>query len=199
LLSARYPNIPLKNVVAINPRTNFRNVEDDTLLSFVPMEAISDEEGGIVSVQKRAFSENIGYTNFQERDLLWAKITPCMENGKSAVAEGLLNGYGFGSTEYHVFRVKMEAVDIHFIYALLRLKRLRKAATNYFGGSSGHQRVDDLFFKQLVIPLPDIKTQRRLLEHIRVKRDKAKRLQKQAEAVLKSAKQTVEKLILGEA
>ena len=71
-------------------------------------------------------------TSFQEGDLLWAKITPCMENGKSAVAEGLLNGYGFGSTEYHVFRPKSADLNIKYLYALLRMKRLRLAAMSKY-------------------------------------------------------------------
>lgn len=199
LASARYRSVSLKQVVAINPRTSFLNVNDDTLLSFVPMEVISEEDGSIVSQQERPFSENVGYTSFQQDDLLWAKITPCMENGKSAVAEYLLNGYGFGSTEYHVFRPKTDEINIHYLHALLRMKRLRKAATSYFGGSSGHQRVDEAFFRQLEIPLPDISIQQELVEHIKAIRQEAKRLRQQAEVELASAKRRIEAMLLGEA
>ncbi|MGZ5027405.1 MAG: restriction endonuclease subunit S [Methylobacter sp.] len=199
LSSDRYPTVPLKAVIDINPRTLFRNVTDETMLTFLPMEAISDEDGSISSVQERAFIENIGYTDFQEGDLLWAKITPCMENGKSAVAENLLNGYGFGSTEYHVLRAKSSKIDIHYLHALLRIKRLRMAATNYFGGSSGHQRVDQVFFRRLEIPLPDIATQQALVKHIKSCREEAKNLRAIAKIELEIAKRRIEAILLGEA
>jgi len=199
LNSVRYRSMPLKQIVFINPRTTFRNINDDTVLSFVPMESISDEDGSIVSAQERPFGENVGYTNFQEGDLLWAKITPCMENGKSAVAENLLNGYGFGSTEYHVLRPKTGDLDVGYLHALLRMKRLRKAATNFFGGSSGHQRVDDEFFRRLHIPLPDIEIQQALVAHIEKQRNEAKHLRQQAEIELETAKRRIEAMLLGEA
>lgn len=88
LVSTRFNSPLLKQVAEINPRTAFKDVEDETRLTFVPMEAITDEDGTIDAPQERSFSENVGYTSFQEGDLLWAKITPCMENGKSAVAAG---------------------------------------------------------------------------------------------------------------
>lgn len=130
------------------------------------MDSISDIDGAITTIKERCFSENIGYTNFQEGDLLWAKITPCMENGKSAVAKNLLNGYGFGSTEYHVLRSTTPRLNIQYLHFLLRLDRVRQAATNYFGGSSGHQRVDESFLKRLQIPLPDIDIQNRIVAEI---------------------------------
>lgn len=144
----------------------FSGVRDDMLLSFVPMESISDTHGVIIVAKYRPFSENIGYTNFQEGDLLWAKITPCMENGKSAVAQNLLNGYGFGSTEYHVLRPKINGLSIRYLHFLLRLNSVREAATNYFGGSSGHQRVDEAFFSRLHIPLPNISVQDQIVAEL---------------------------------
>ena len=198
LSSNFYPNVPLKGVVDVNPRTTFRNINEETMLTFLPMEAISDEDGSIVSAQERVFTENVGYTNFQEGDLLWAKITPCMENGKSAVAENLLNGYGFGSTEYHVLRPKSAKIDVHYLHALLHIKRLRMAATSYFGGSSGHQRVDQAFFRLLEIPLPDIATQQALVEHIEACRQESKCLRSEAENELKTAKRRIEAMLLGE-
>lgn len=198
LVSTRFKSPLLKQVAEINPRTTFRNIKDEMRLTFVPMEAITDEDGTINAPQERSFAENVGYTSFQEGDLLWAKITPCMENGKSAVAEGLLNGYGFGSTEYHVFRSKSDYVNIKYLHALLRMKRLRCAATRYFGGSSGHQRVDEAFFARLHIPLPDATKQEVIVEEIESRRTEARRLRADAETELENVKQRIEAMLLGE-
>lgn len=197
LVSTRFNSPPLKQVTEINPRTAFRNVKDETRLTFVPMEAITDEDGTIDAPQERIFAENVGYTSFQEGDLLWAKITPCMENGKSAVADGLLNGFGFGSTEYHVFRPKSSALNNKYLHAFLRIKRLRHAAMNYFGGSSGHQRVDEAFFARLHIPLPDVSVQRHIVEEIERRRAEARRLRAEAKTELESAKRRIEAMLLG--
>jgi type I restriction enzyme S subunit len=120
-----------------------------------------------------------------------------MENGKSAVAEKLLNGYGFGSTEYHVFRPKSVELNIKYLHALLRMKRLRFAAMNYFGGSSGHQRVDEAFFVNLHIPLPEPTVQRRIVEEIENRRTDARTLRAEAQTELEAAKRRIEAMLLG--
>lgn len=198
LHSARHPNLPLKQLAHINPRTVFFGIKDETSLTFVPMESISDEDGTIAAPQQRNYSENVGYTSFQEGDLLWAKITPCMENGKSAVALNLLNGFGFGSTEYHVLRPKSGDLSVHYLHAILRMKRLRKAAENYFGGSSGHQRVDEAFFYRLSIPVPSPEIQVQLAKRIESMRQEAQQLRSNALAELNAAKSRIEAMLLGE-
>ena len=115
---------------------------DETELSFVPMEAVDEYSGEIASQQTRNAGSSNGYTKFQEGDVLWAKITPCMQNGKAAIAINLTNGLGFGSTEFHVFRVNSKVANTRYIHTLLRLERLRAEAKKFFSGSAGHQRVD---------------------------------------------------------
>lgn len=198
LHSARHPNLPLKQLAHINPRTVFSGIKDETPLTFVPMESISDEDGSITAQQQRDYSENVGYTSFQEGDLLWAKITPCMENGKSAVAQNLLNGFGFGSTEYHVLRPKSGDLSIHYLHAVLRMKRLRKAAENFFGGSSGHQRVDEAFFYRLTVPVPAREVQEQLAQRIESMRQEARQLRSNALTELNAAKRRIEAMLLGE-
>lgn len=199
LYSASYSNLPLKQLVYINPRTVFSGITDETPLTFVPMESISDEDGTIAASQQRNYSENIGYTSFQEGDLLWAKITPCMENGKSAVAQNLVNSFGFGSTEYHVLRPKSGDLSVHYLHAILRMKRLRKAAESFFGGSSGHQRVDEAFFYRLTIPVPPPEVQEQLAKRIESMRKEAQQLRANALAELNAAKRRIESMLLGDA
>ncbi len=192
-----HPMVQFKNHVLINPLTIFSQYKLSNEVSFIPMENISEIFAEANTSTIRIVSESKGYTKFLEDDLIWAKITPCMENGKSAVVTELKNNIGFGSTEYHVFRAKI-GTNIRYIHALLRLKILRNYATLYFSGSAGHQRVSDQFFKSLLIPLPPIEKQNEIAEHITQIREQAKQLKEEAKRELEQAKIEVEKIILGE-
>lgn len=196
LCSAIYDNVLFGSVVEINPKTSFGFEDDTTVATFLPMESISDVYGEANLTQTRQIGESKGYTLFQDNDLIWAKITPCMENGKSAVVQNLINGNGFGSTEFHVFR-STGAVSSHYIHALLRLKRLRMNAVNFFSGSAGHQRVDEQFIRKMFIPLPPLEKQNEIAIHIQAIRDQAKQLRAEAAAGLEKARQEAEAMILG--
>lgn len=197
LSTKSYPMERLKDCVFINPLTSFFKFKSDKIATFIPMESVSDEYGEADLSQCRTVAESGGYTKFLENDLIWAKITPCMQNGKSAVVSQLENGIGFGSTEFHVFRAH-EGIDIRYIHALLRLKSLRDSAMLYFSGSAGHQRVSDDFFKRLIIPKPPFEKQIQIAEHISTIRNRAKQLKQEAKAELEHAKKEVEGMILGD-
>lgn len=198
LHSKNYPMQSLKDCVFINPASPFYKHTPDTEISFIPMENVSDVYGEADISDTIRIEKSKGYTRFQENDLLWAKITPCMQNGKSAVVSGLKHGLGCGSTEFHVFRAKSD-IDITYIAGLLRLKSLRDYAVLFFSGSAGHQRVSDDFFKQLSIPKPPLPKQRAIAAHITTIRQQAKQLQAEAKAGLEQAKAEIEAIILGDA
>jgi type I restriction enzyme S subunit len=103
-----------------------------------------------------------GYTYFRDGDVLFAKITPCMENGKMAVARQLRNGIGFGSTEFHVLRPR-EGVDAHYVYHFVSSARFRAEAAHHMTGAVGQKRVPAAFLEQSEIPLPPIDDQRRIV------------------------------------
>lgn len=163
-ISNKYRNVKLLDIAYIDPSCDFRNLEK---VSFVPMDAI-DSSNGIVSYMGiKNIKEIKGYTKFQERDILWAKITPCMENGKSAIAKNLLNGCGCGSTEFYVIRSKDENVVMQeYLLFLLRDERILKSAMNYYGGSAGQQRVSPLFLRSFNVPLPEIEEQKKICKII---------------------------------
>ncbi|MEH2268542.1 MAG: hypothetical protein V7K68_08950, partial [Nostoc sp.] len=95
---SNFQPIPLSQLVEVNPPTFKASIEADAFVSFIPMQDVS-ENGQWVSKQVKKLKEiNSGYTPFQEGDILFAKITPCMENGKGCHAVGLVNGIGFGTT-----------------------------------------------------------------------------------------------------
>lgn len=154
--SIMYKNAPITNFCEINPSTIYsKEVEE---MSFLPMECISDVYGEITKLRDGEKGKSKGYTRFQENDVLWAKITPCMQNGKSAIAKKLKNGYGYGSTEYHVFRAKENKVLPEFLYCFLRTKAIRELAKVYFTGSAGQQRVGTDFLEALTLPNIPIKS-----------------------------------------
>ena len=181
----------------INPRVEFKGLKNDDHVTFISMENIDEEFAQADTSLTRPYCKSKGYTLFNESDLLWAKITPCMQNGKSAIATGLVNKMGFGSTECHIFRPMNPNLDIHFMHAILRLKILLKYAVLFFSGSAGHQRVDTLFFRELVIPFPPLDIQKKIAGEITNRIEKAKQLREKAEEVLKQAKQKVEQMIWG--
>lgn len=140
-------------VCDINPRTRL-GLADSDLVSFVPMADVDEHLGRITGCQSRPYGEvKKGLTPFQERDVLFAKITPCMQNGKAAIASGLIGGVGFGSTEFHVLRAGSD-VTPEYLFALVRLQSFRNHAMSAFTGSAGQQRVPTEFLRQFRLPVP---------------------------------------------
>lgn len=188
LKSPIFPNQRLPTLVYINPPTLLLTKNQE--VSFLPMACISDEYGEIIEHKIGTPEKSQGYTKFKEGDLLWAKITPCMENGKSAIACNLINGFGYGSTEYHVLRQKREDFLIEYLHLLLRLKILRENAVSFFTGSSGQQRVPKSYLEELVVPVPPISLQTALVEFVGSTTQKIKQLKTDAEMNRESALQT---------
>jgi type I restriction enzyme S subunit len=102
-----WPLIPISQVADINPRPDFGDISDNTAVSFIPMKCVEEESGQFTPLGDKPLKEvKKGYTPFRNGDVLFAKVTPCMENGKAAVMKGLTNGIGYGSTEFYALRPK---------------------------------------------------------------------------------------------
>ena len=197
LHSTIYENVPLSHLAYINPNTRIPNQNKEMPISFVPMESVNEIYAEITEHIDCFTEESKGFTRFQEGDLLWAKITPCMENGKSAIAEGLTNGYGCGSTEFHVIRPKNADLLIEYIHSILHMKLVRQTAKLYFGGSAGQQRVATDFLENFNVPLPSKVKQKEIVAYTADIRARAKALQAKGEAILEEAKHKVEQMIIG--
>lgn len=169
-------------VAQINPKTDLGALSDDDQVSFIPMEAVTERTNTFTHSSRLLTEVRKGYTCFQNNDVLWAKITPCMQNGKSAEVHGLKNGVGFGSTEFHVIRAGAKAIP-GFLWAILSMPRLLYAAQGAFTGSSGHQRVPASFLEQLEIPVPPLDVQRRLVAELDVARAERDRALAEAETL----------------
>jgi len=144
--------VSLGDLAEINHPRSSKKIDPEDIVSFIPMADIT-EGGRWINRQSRKYKEvRQGFTYFEEGDVLFAKITPCMENGKGCHAIGLDNGIGFGTTEFHVLRAREDA-DPGFIYQWSIYHDLRRQAKNSMTGSAGQQRVPKEFFKKFLVPL----------------------------------------------
>ena len=192
---------PLSAYVEINPSPNLSGMADDTLVGFIPMQAVSDGATGEYTVTDRPLREvKKGYTPFADGDVLWAKITPCMQNGKSCIAKGLPSGIGFGSTEYHVLRVRPERqskISSEFVKEFVSNAELRRVAVYAFTGSAGQQRIPSTFLENLPFPALQMERQMEIVASIKVIREEAKRLRAEGESDWQDAKHWFERQLLG--
>ena len=162
----------LGEICSINPsKRELDSLKDNTEVSFVPMKAVSQFEGAIVENDVRRYGDvNKGYTYFKERDVLFAKITPCMENGKIAIVGKLKNGVGFGSTEFHVLRCNEELLP-EFLYFVLRQKSFRQQARMKMTGTAGQLRVPSSFLETYQFPVPSLPIQQKIIHILKGVKD----------------------------
>lgn len=185
-ISLIYPNVKLSDVAYINPETSFSDLCEEDEVSFVPMENINEHNGEITAYKNKKIIESKGYTRFQEDDLLWAKITPCMQNGKSAIARTLKNGLGCGSTEFHIIRAKGNLVLIDYLHFLLHSEKVLRSAQNYFSGAAGQQRVSQSFLENFNTPIPPIEIQKKIVEIITSAKNRKKGKERLTKSLLES-------------
>lgn len=158
--------LPIEKVAEVNPRHDRSTIPDDMLVSFVPMSAIGAGDGTIhVEGRRLAGEVKKGFTFFIEGDVLFAKITPCMENGKMAVVPKLVNGYGFGSTEFHILRPR-PGTDAKYLYYYISSQKFRSEAERHMTGAVGQRRVSTSDLKEFIIPLPSLDQQKYIATQI---------------------------------
>lgn len=145
------PHQSLSELAEVNPRVNIRELDRRAMVSFIPMSDVTESGDWNVHQERTLESVLSGYTAFCDNDILFAKITPCMENGKGAHVSGLTNGVGFGSTEFHVLRAK-PGHSSRFLFHVLQDPALRTHAIAFMGGSAGQQRVQAEFFNHYQVP-----------------------------------------------
>jgi type I restriction enzyme M protein len=170
----------LSDIALVNPsKTEMKKLNESTKVSFVEMASVSDE-GYIAEKEDKKYQEikKGSYTYFAENDIILAKITPCMENGKCAIATDLTNKIGFGSSEFHVIRVGSEILN-RYLFELLNQEEVRLVAEKNMTGSSGHRRVPKEFYESLKIPFLPIEIQTELVNEcntINKEAEKAKKV-----------------------
>lgn len=174
--SAWLPSIPAawqqirgRFVMSVNPAAvRLRDLDEADEVSFVPMEAVG-ENGGLNLERTKPLDEiGSGYTEFEDGDVVIAKITPCFENGKSAIASGLMNGVAFGTTELHVLRAG-KRLDKQFLFHLTTSHTFRMLGESEMYGAGGQKRVPPEFAKDFRIPLPPINEQQAIARFLDAK------------------------------
>ena len=159
---------PLRGFLeTINPSKEIvKDVQDDTRVSFLSMPDVSNE-WEVTNLQTRILKQvRSGYTFFQEWDVLFAKITPCMENGKGALVGRLENNLGFGSTEFFVLRADKTKLIPKLLFYFTKTQGFRKDATGAMTGASGHKRVPQSFIEGYDVSFPSLSDQTRIVEEI---------------------------------
>ncbi|WP_419616948.1 restriction endonuclease subunit S [Thiolapillus sp.] len=147
----------IKRISTLNPKKSSLTIERDALCTFLPMEKLRTNA---VTLDETRTIEDVydGYSYFCNRDILIAKVTPCFENRNIAVADGLVNGVGFGSTEINVIRTNEKGHN-RFLYYRLQEEQFRKIAISEMRGTGGLKRVPTEIFESFSIGFPDIEEQ----------------------------------------
>ncbi|HAF32617.1 restriction endonuclease subunit S [Sphingobacterium sp. UBA7038] len=161
----------LSDFAEINPRISLKQGNE---YSFVEMK---DLDATFKYVTPSAKKELKGGAKFENGDTLFARITPCLENGKICQVKELENNVGFGSTEFLIFRGKEKISDTDFVYYLMRSDYVRNNAIQMMSGTSGRQRVEKSALEELEIQAPDLTTQSQIAQILSSLDDKIELLQ----------------------
>lgn len=156
---ATKPEWPLRciaEISEINPKKSQLTISDEAMpVSFVPMSDLEEHEMFFQAKVERAIGEVLKqYTYFQDDDVLIAKVTPCFENGKAGIARNLVNGIGFGSSEFYVIRADKQQVLPEWIYLHVATPSFRTHGNIRMTGTGGLQRVPRDVLAEWQIPLP---------------------------------------------
>lgn len=154
----------IENVGVLNPRNK---IEDDTEISFMPMAQLEAGFGSKYTLSEKSWKEvKSGFTHFAENDIVFAKITPCFQNRKSAVMRGLKNGYGAGTTELHVLRSNSYLIVPEYALLFVKTQSFITDAVATIQGVVGQQRIDAGFVKHYLFPIPPIAEQKRIVSQV---------------------------------
>lgn len=177
----------LGEVALINPRLPFENISDDLEVSFIPMKYVEELVNKVNLIEIKKYGEvKKGYTPITDGDVIFAKITPCMENGKIAVVHSLRNKIGFGSTEFHVLRCSINLLN-KFLFYLLIQEKVRQQAAQSMTGAVGQRRVPKQFLETLEIPLPPLAEQEQIVSEIEKRLSVAEKVEESIRIALEKA------------
>ncbi len=175
-----FPLVRIADVCTVNPRkSQLANLKADTRVSFVPMADINEHRIAFQPSAEKLLSEvTTSYTYFEDEDVLLAKVTPCFENGKAGIARGLVNGVGFGSSEFYVLRCSAQVLP-EWIYFCVMHTLFREAAVAQMTGTGGLQRVPRDYVENFQIPLPPLEVQKEIVAEIESHQIRIKLLEKE--------------------
>lgn len=160
--SGEWKTVHLGDICTLNPKKTTE--PEGSQVSFVGMDSVSEDARLIYTTTKHYNEVSKGFTSFKNNDVLVAKITPCFENGKGAYVYGLVNGIGFGSTEFHVLRAT-ERSNSKYLYYLTNTAEFRIRGEANMQGSAGQKRVSTDYLKTFKVKVPpSLKEQAKMAE-----------------------------------
>lgn len=168
LINTKFNNlVPIGEIVSLNPKIDKTKVFDELECQFVPMKLVEEKVNKINLTDTKKYKDlqNKSYTYFSNNDIIFAKVTPCMENGKIAVAKDLLNEVAFGSSEFHVLRSSSKILS-EFLFYFIVQDKFRNEAEQNMTGAVGLRRVPKKFIEDYIIPLPTIEQQQQTVKEI---------------------------------
>lgn len=152
----------LKYCTIFAPNCNTDKFNADTEVTFSPMECIHN---GFFENRKSNFAFfNSSYTQYQEGDIVFAKVTPCFENGNIAIMENLFSGFGFGSSE--LFIVRPITVDTRYLFYFLQNDIFKTVACSTMTGTGGLKRVSSMFVRNYFVLLPEKTEQQEIAAYL---------------------------------
>lgn len=171
--SDNFPNgwkwVKISEIAEINPSLpNKSEIDKNIEVQFLPMKLVEEIINKIHLTESRVFADITkgSYTPFIDGDIIFAKVTPCMENGKIAIVNRLKNGIGFGSSEFHVLRCSDKILN-RYLHFFVVQDKFRNEAQNAMTGAVGLRRVPKQFIENYIIPLPPtIEEQAQIVQEI---------------------------------
>ncbi|MBP1018238.1 restriction endonuclease subunit S [Serratia fonticola] len=155
---------PIGEVCDLNPKLKLDDYLD---VGFMPMASVPTTYLGKCNFETKKWNKvKKGFTQFQNGDVIFAKITPCFENGKAVVIKEFPNGYGAGSTEYYVLRSINGLINPHWLLALVKTKDFLTNGALNMSGSVGHKRVTKEFVEKYYLPFPPLAEQKFIIEKL---------------------------------
>lgn len=154
----------LSDIAAVNPKT----VADESLIAgFVPMSHAPTRYHGELLFDEKPWGEiKKSYTNFQDGDVIFAKVTPCFENGKAAAVDDLPNGIGAGSSEFYVLRPHCSDISQKLLFALIKTHAFMQEGATNMTGAVGLRRVPKSFVETFPIALPPATEQTEIADRL---------------------------------
>lgn len=157
--------VRFRDCIDLNPSKP--NLDDNLNVTFLGMKDINEKGQVDLSTTKTYEEVKKGFTNFENEDVLLAKITPCFENGKAAIVRNLLNGYGFGSTEFYVLRPHQNIILPEYVYAIIKSYTFAEPGKYKMTGAAGQKRLPKDYILNYKFPLPPLEAQEQFAEKVR--------------------------------
>ena len=156
--------VRLESICEVNPRNKHN---EELLAGFIPMASVREGFSNYHDVNTKKWGDiKSGYTHLRDNDVMVAKITPCFQNRKSAIVANLPNGYGAGSTEFHIARTFDEKIIPSFLLVLFKSEYFIRKGLATFTGTAGQQRISSDFFSSFLVALPPTNEQIRLVRAV---------------------------------